>query len=143
MQLHTLKPSHARKRAKKIGRGGKRGTYSGKGIKGQKARAGANIRPALRDLIKKLPKRRGVYFKSIHTKPACVNLGDLERHFGSGAAVNPAALVEKSLVSLYKGRYPKIKILSDGALTKKFFVSGCAFSKAAKEKIEKAGGKIE
>jgi len=59
MQLHQLKPKNKSKKVKRIGRGGKRGTYSGKGIKGQRCRAGAKIRPEIRDMIKKIPKKRG------------------------------------------------------------------------------------
>jgi len=60
MQLHQLQPIHKNKVKKRIGRGGKRGTYSGRGQKGQKARAGAKIKPAERELFLKLPKLRGV-----------------------------------------------------------------------------------
>jgi large subunit ribosomal protein L15 len=59
MQLHEIQPCQKQKTKKRIGRGGKRGTYSGKGMKGQKSRAGAKIRPEVRDLIKKTPKLRG------------------------------------------------------------------------------------
>ncbi|MBI3335133.1 MAG: hypothetical protein HY001_01370 [Candidatus Portnoybacteria bacterium] len=59
MQLHQISPLHKPKRAKRIGRGGKRGTYSGRGVKGQKARAGGRIRPQLRDFMMKVPKLRG------------------------------------------------------------------------------------
>lgn len=60
MQLHQLKPLHPNKRPKpRVGRGGKRGTYSGRGQKGQRARAGHRIRPASRDLLQRLPKLRG------------------------------------------------------------------------------------
>jgi len=59
MQLHELKPRTVSKSKKRIGRGGKRGTYSGKGIKGQKSRAGRKIRPAIRDLKQRTPKLRG------------------------------------------------------------------------------------
>jgi large subunit ribosomal protein L15 len=61
MQLHEIK-GLKNKEKKRVGRGGKRGTYCGRGIKGQKARAGAKIRPALRDFIKKIPKLRGYRF---------------------------------------------------------------------------------
>ena len=57
MQLNELTPQYKPKRKKRIGRGGKRGTYCGKGIKGQNSRAGAKIRPAIRDMIKKIPKQ--------------------------------------------------------------------------------------
>jgi len=59
MQLHELQPDHKSKTKKRIGRGGKRGTFSGKGVKGQKSRAGRKIRPATRDLIQQIPKLRG------------------------------------------------------------------------------------
>lgn len=59
MQLHELQPLHPAKNEKRIGRGGKRGTTSGRGTKGQKARSGHRIRPAERDLIQQLPKLRG------------------------------------------------------------------------------------
>ena len=59
MRLHELKPFHPNKSHKRVGRGGKRGTTSGHGTKGQKSRAGHKIRPAERDLIQRLPKLRG------------------------------------------------------------------------------------
>ncbi|PIR97790.1 MAG: hypothetical protein COT89_02670 [Candidatus Colwellbacteria bacterium CG10_big_fil_rev_8_21_14_0_10_42_22] len=59
MNLHEISPIHKNKSKKRIGRGGKRGTYSGKGMKGQKSRAGHKIRPASRDLIQQIPKLRG------------------------------------------------------------------------------------
>lgn len=59
MQLHELQPLHENKKEKRVGRGGKRGTYSGRGVKGQKSRAGHSIRPAERDLIQQIPKLRG------------------------------------------------------------------------------------
>ncbi len=60
MQLHTLQPIYKLKAKKRVGRGGSRGTYSGRGQKGQKARSGHKIRPAERDLIQRLPKLRGI-----------------------------------------------------------------------------------
>ena len=59
MQLHTLQPTHKSQSKKRIGRGGKRGTYSGRGVKGQGARAGNKIRPGSRDLMQQTPKLRG------------------------------------------------------------------------------------
>ncbi len=59
MQLHELQPITKSKSKKRVGRGGKRGTYSGKGMKGQKSRAGRKIRPAVRDLMQRTPKLRG------------------------------------------------------------------------------------
>ena len=63
MQLHELRPKHKIKKRKRIGRGGKRGTYSGRGMKGQKSRAGARFEPIIRGLIKRYPKLRGYKFK--------------------------------------------------------------------------------
>jgi large subunit ribosomal protein L15 len=65
VQLHQIKPESKRKTKKRVGRGGKRGTYCGRGLKGQKSRAGRKTRPALRDIIKRIPKKRGYRFKSI------------------------------------------------------------------------------
>lgn len=59
MQIHELKPENKPKKKKRIGRGGKRGTYCGRGLKGQKSRAGRRIRPAVRDFVLKTPKLRG------------------------------------------------------------------------------------
>jgi len=59
MQLHELQPTHKTKTSKRIGRGGKKGTYSGRGMKGQKSRAGARMQPLVRELIKRYPKLRG------------------------------------------------------------------------------------
>ena len=134
MQLHQIKPIHKQKRSKRVGRGGKRGTYSGRGIKGQKARAGAKIRPEIRDFIKKIPKQRGYRFKSFREKPAIVNLKDLEKNFQNNEVVSPETLLEKGLIAKVKGRMPKVKVLGKGKLTKKLKIENCRMSKSA-EKI--------
>lgn len=127
----------------RIARGGKKGTTSGRGTKGQKSRTGHNIRPAERDMIKKIPKLRGYRFKGIAKKEnAVVNIGDLEAKFNNGDAVTPAILLEKEIISRKSGRLPSVKILGTGELTKKLFFKDCLVSESAKEKIEKAGGKI-
>ena len=59
MQINQLSPKHKEKRKKRIGRGGKKGTYSGKGMKGQRSRAGRKMAPIIRELIKRYPKLRG------------------------------------------------------------------------------------
>jgi len=66
MQLHELKHSNSNNSKKRVGRGGARGSYSGKGMKGQKSRAGKKIRPAIRDLMQRTPKRRGIADKTRH-----------------------------------------------------------------------------
>jgi large subunit ribosomal protein L15 len=142
MQLHELKPIHKGKKPKRVGRGGKRGTYSGRGLKGQKSRAGRKLRPAIRDLIKRYPKLRGFKFKSIGVKFSMVNVDVLEKKFMAGEQVSPKILVEKKLIRKIKGKLPKVKILGQGELTKKLVIEGCEVSKGAREKVEKIGGSI-
>ena len=142
MQLHEIAPKHKTKKRKRVGRGGKKGTYSGMGMKGQGARAGKRLKPAIRSIIKMYPKLRGYSFNPLTEKPSIVNVGILENAFQDGETVSPQSLVEKNIVRKAKGRFPKIKILGDGKLTKKLTIEGCLISKAAKEIIEKAGGRI-
>ncbi len=136
MQLHNLKKEYKQKGKKRVGRGGKRGTTSGHGTKGQKSRAGHKIRPAIRDLIIKLPKQRGFKFKSIQTKPQTVNIGIIEKHFKSGETVSPNSLLAKKLISKEKGRISKVKILGGGKFSKKFVFQNCIFSKNIKYKLK-------
>jgi large subunit ribosomal protein L15 len=136
MQLHQVKPKHKQKSKKRVGRGGKRGTYSGKGLKGQKSRAGRKMRPELRDYIKKIPKKRGYRFKSINQKPEIVNLRDLEKFFNDGNSVTPEILLEKGLVARIKGKVPEIKILGNGGLKKKLKIENCLMSKSVKKAIK-------
>ncbi len=143
MQLHQLRPIRKQKRRKRIGRGGKRGTYSGRGIKGQKARAGRKLQPGIRSLIKKYPKLRGYRFKPLTEKPAVLNVEILERKFQSGDKVTPQTLLDKRLIRRIKGRLPRVKILGGGKLAKSFNIEGCRVSKQAKEKIEKAHGVVK
>ena len=113
-------------------------------MKGQRSRAGARIRPEVRDLVKKIPKLRGSRYKRGNIiRSAVVNTRDLERVFEDGMRVTPRVLVEKGLVSRTKGRIPSVKLLADGSLTKKLLVADCQFSLAAKEKIENAGGTVQ
>jgi large subunit ribosomal protein L15 len=142
MQIHTISSS-GNKRAKRVGRGGKRGTYSGRGIKGQRARSGRRIRPQLRDILKKIPKKRGYRFTSFRTRPFGINLSSLEKTFNAGDAISPAALVKKGLVRKQGKKNPPVKILGTGEITKKFTVEGCAVSASAKEKLERAGGIVK
>jgi len=153
MQLHNLNPKNKSKKKKRVGRGGKRGTFSGKGIKGQKSRAGAKIRPAIRDFIKKIPKLRGTVGKvkkrrgsipsRYRRKPAIVNLWILNKKFNNNERVTPQSLTERNLIDKIKGELPQIKLLGKGDISKKLLVENCQVSKSAKEKIEKAGGTIK
>jgi len=146
MQLHQLKPIHKLKKPKRVGRGGKRGTYSGRGIKGQRARAGRKLKPIIREIIKKYPKLRGyrsnLKIKNQKLKITIVNLDILEKKFNSGEKVTPEILLEKRIIRKIKGRLPKVKILGRGEIKKVLVIEGCSVSKSAKEKIRRAGGKI-
>ena len=142
MQLHTI-AAPKQKSAKRIGRGGKRGTFSGRGTKGQKARAGRKIRPQSRDTLKKIPKKRGYRFTAFRARPSVVNVKTLERVFQQGEIVSPQTLVEKEILSKKGGMFPKVKILGQGSITKKLTIEGCEVSASAKDMIEKAGGSIK
>lgn len=135
MQFHQLSSKTKYKKGRRIGRGGKRGTYSGRGIKGQKARAGHKIRPAMRDILKKIPKLRGYKFKSFQTRSSVVNLGDIAKKFKAGDTVSPENLLKAGLISRIKGRIPEVKILGSGEIAKKLQFKNVQFSASAKEKI--------
>ena len=143
MQIHQIKSIHQKKKKKRVGRGGKRGTYSGRGLKGQNSRAGRKFQPAIRDLIKKYPKLRGYRFNVLGRTTAIVNLEDLQRKFQANEKVAPIVLFEKKLIRRIKGRVPEVKILGKGELTKKLIIESCQVSKSAKEKIEKANGIVK
>ena len=146
MQLHHIKPKNKIKKSRRIGRGGKRGNYSGRGIKGQKSRAGAKIRPAIRDLAMKLPKQRGRSkhaFKSLFSKPVILNLEDIEKKFMNEDVISPQTLFEKNLINKKSGKYPVVKILGNGEITRKLSFQGALLSQNARAKIQKAGGIIK
>lgn len=149
MQLNDLQQKTKRITKKRIGRGGLRGKTSGRGHKGQKARAGHSLRPEMRDIIKKLPKLRGHGKNRSRTvndrvvKPTPVNLAIIEAVFSNGEDVTPKVLFEKNIVSRAGGKLPRVKILGVGVLSKKVSVKECLFSSSAKEAIEKAGGSIK
>ena len=146
MQTHEIRRATPYKKSKLVGRGGKRGKTAGKGGKGQTARAGHRVRPAMRDIIKKLPKLRGhgknrsesVFYRG---PEAVVNVGALNV-FSNDDTVNPTALVAKGLIGEAFGKNPKVKILGTGDLSVKLSIERCTVSETAREKIEKAGGTI-
>ena len=142
MQIHELKPKHTNKTKKRIGRGGKKGTYSGKGMKGQSSRAGRKMVPIIREIIKRYPKLKGYRSFRMDKDTAVVNLDVLEKTSKDGETINPENLLKKGLISKIKGKSPKVKILGTGKLTKKLVIENCKTSNTAKEAIEKAGGKI-
>ncbi len=145
MQSHNLKRTHKNKKTRIIGRAGGRGKTSGRGTKGQNARAGHKKRPEIRDFIKRLPKLRGRgknLNTSIQTKPYPVNIGLLNTNFKDGDTVSPETLIKVNLVKKVSGRAPAIKILASGNLAKKLTIKGCEVSETAKVAIKKAGGSI-
>ncbi len=142
MQIHQVTPKTKLKSRKIVGRGGRHGKTSGRGTKGQNARAGHKKRPEMRDIIKKLPKRRGYKFNSITPKPVSITLDILSKAFQSGATVSPKTLIDNGVLSKSKGFLPKVKILADGTLDKKLSIVGCTVSKGALAAIEKAGGSV-
>ncbi|HEY4478277.1 MAG TPA: 50S ribosomal protein L15 [Candidatus Paceibacterota bacterium] len=146
MQLHNLQPKTKNKKTMIVGRGGTRGKTSGRGGKGQTARAGNKRRPELRDFIKRIPKLRGRGVnqnKAFGKRPVNVNVGDIDTVFKNGDTVSPKTLIEKHAISTFEGMVPSVKILSDGDITKKITVENCLLSAKAREKIEKAGGTIK
>ncbi|OGN01478.1 MAG: hypothetical protein A3I26_01160 [Candidatus Yanofskybacteria bacterium RIFCSPLOWO2_02_FULL_43_10] len=148
MQLNQLKSHTKRKSVKRVGRGGKRGTYSGKGTKGQKSRAGAGFKQGFRGgdnrLWQLFPKLRGAtkkpgsnrphakhrYFQLRHDKVKILNL-DFFNKFEDGQEISPEFLSSK-----------EVKILGEGQLKKRLEFKGFKFSKSAREKILKSGSTI-
>jgi large subunit ribosomal protein L15 len=152
LNLHSLSPAQPRKDRKRVGRGpgSGKGRYAGRGIKGQKSRAGSHAMPAgfeggQMPIDMRLPKLRGntsadaMPIGPFRTYSQPVNLRDLEARFDAGAEVSPESLVAKGLL---KHTRVDVKILGSGELTKKLAVSAHGFSKSAREKIEAAGGSI-
>lgn len=140
MQLHQIQPKYKIKPKKRVGRGGKRGSYSGKGMKGQRSRAGHRIRPAERDLIQRLPKLRGFKFKPLKPKPVVINIDNLAEKIKSDI-INRQTLLQAGLIRKADKR---IKILGSkkGEIKKAFQIEGLEVSGKLKKAIEAAGGKI-
>ena len=152
LSLSNLKPAQARKARQRVGRGmgSGKGRYSGRGLKGQKARSGskkmrAGFEGGQMPLYMRLGKLRGSTSKDampigpFRTSTQPVNLRDLEARFDAGAEVTPEALKEAGLI---RSMRIDVKILGTGDLTKKLKVTAHAFSGTAREKIEAAGGTV-
>lgn len=142
LSLHSIHPSSGAKRSRKrIGRGlSKGGSYSGRGVKGQRARSGGRSGlqlKGLRSLMLSTPKARG--FHSSAEKPVIVHLTDLARVFHEGDRITPQVLQKKQLI--VDARKP-VKILSDGSLSFSVEIEGCLVSAPARKKIEAAGGRV-
>ncbi len=135
---------------RRVGRGqsSTRGKQSGRGGKGQTARAGNKRRPELRDIIKKIPKRRGYGKNRGRTvwamKPfaVAISIERIEAAFDTGSEITPTMLVERGIVSARKGTSPLVKIVGGEAVTKRFTFKGVTVSAPARVAIEKAGGSI-
>lgn len=148
MQIHEIKKPKNLKSKKRIARGGKRGTYSGRGIKGQKSRSGGNLRPGFdgrnTSSVKRTTKISG--FTSPNLPNEIVDMDTLEKYFKAGDKVTPKTLKEKKLVKLNKKsrarRRARVKILANGKLNKKLEISDCLLSEAAQKIVEKAEGKV-
>ena len=144
MQIHEL-PS-IKKRSQRIGRSGKRGSYSGRGVKGQKSRSGRRLRPAERDLIMRIPKKRGFRNKPKSDSNEVFNLGELSKVLkslmkgSSPLEITQAVLKESGL--LRKGFKGEVKILGTGPASFPMAMKGLKVSTSAKAKIEKAGGSV-
>ncbi len=142
MQAHQLRPpAGAKHRRKRVGRGDAsgHGSYSGRGIKGQKARTGAGIPPWFEGgqtrLVKRLPHKRG-FSPLSRIQYQVVNLRHLNR-FPPGTEVTPELLRQHRLI---QDPQRPVKILGDGELKVPLLVRAHCFSTTAKEKIEAAGG---
>jgi len=147
MQMNSLKRATPNTKHVQVGRGGKRGKTAGRGTKGQNARSGHRKRPELRDLIKKIPKKRG-YGKNradtvvVSKNMIPVNVRELETKFNSGESVNIEALLSKGIIGSAREARAGAKILGTGELTKSLSVSGVTVSESAKAKILAAGGNV-
>lgn len=157
MDLSQLQPKTPRKSSKRVGRGGKRGTFSGGGTKGQKSRAGASVRPGFRGgdnrIWQLFPKKRGAskkpgskashkkhrFFRLRHEKPAVFNLGFFNQ-FTEEELINPELLNKRGFLS---NSETKVKVLGDGELKRKIDFQGLEFSKSARKKVAKLGGAIK
>jgi large subunit ribosomal protein L15 len=152
LSLSNLTPASPRKARKRVGRGmgSGKGRYAGRGVKGQKARAGSHTMRAgfeggQMPVSMRRGKQRGSTSKDAmpigphRTVSQGVNVRDLERVFEAGAEVTLEALEEKRLIRSLR---VDVKILGEGELTKGLTVTAHRFSQAAREKIEAAGGTV-
>ena len=151
LNLSNLKPAQERKDRKRVGRGqgSGKGRYSGRGIKGQKSRAGSHkmrvgFAGGQMPIYMRLGKLRGATSKDampigpFRTFTVPVNVGALDA-FDDGAEVTPEALVERGVI---KNTKTDVKLLGDGELKKKLTVRVHAISATARKKVEGAGGTV-
>ena len=141
---HTISntPGSHHRQKKRVGRGNgsQKGTYSSRGMKGQRSRSGGKSSLKLhgaKQSILKVPKLRG--FKSMQPKAQAVTLATLERVAEEGVTLTPAFLKKKSVI---KNTSHPVKIVAGGELKKKVTLYGCVATKVATVAIEKAGGTL-
>ncbi len=144
LSLHTIKPAKgATKKRKRVGRGNAsgHGTYSGRGLKGQRSRSGGKKglkRMGMKLILRNIPKKRG--FKSLKPKDQVINLVDINKHFKDKAIISPRSLQKAGLVDNIK---LGIKVLGKGELKiKNLQFTNVKMSKSAKKQIERMKGKI-
>ena len=142
MKQNSIKPTvGSKKRRMRVGRGGIKGTYSGRGMKGQNARTGGGVRPGFEGgqtpLLRRMPKLKGfrnpnkvAYFP--------LNIGRLDQLFEDGAKIDAESLIKRGMIS----KPCKIKLLGNGETSKKFTVTVDLASASAAKKLEKAGGTL-
>ncbi len=144
--LNTLKRTSKRSK-KRVGRGQSsgRGKTSGRGTKGQNARAGRKKRPEMRDIIKKIPKRRGFGKNRGRTVDPtradsyALSVSKLESLFDAGAEVTPKALQAKGVLGR---KLVPVKLVGGEGLSKKLTLKGIKVSASARAAVEKAGGSV-
>jgi large subunit ribosomal protein L15 len=152
LNLSNLSPAQPRKERKRVGRGlgSGKGRYSGRGIKGQKSRAGSNKMPAgfeggQMPIDMRVGKLRGntsadaMPIGPFRTYSQPVNVRSLEERFDAGAEVTPDSLKAAGLIAKLS---VDVKVLGEGELTKTLSVTAHSFSRSAVEKIEAAGGTV-
>jgi len=142
LSLGKIKSSKGNKKAgKRLGRGNSsgKGTYSSRGLKGQKARSGVSglKRLGMRQVLLRTPKKRG--FISLTKKDAIINFEEINKNFKEGETINPAILIEKGIIKDSQG----VKILGNGKLeVAKLKIENIKVSASARDQIEKMDGKI-
>ena len=144
MQVHELQPSYKNKKPQRVGRGGKRGTYSGRGCKGQKSRAGRKIKSQLKEQVLKFPKKRGAGFLVVNNKEIIeIKLPEILKVFPKGGEITPKKLAEKNLIRIHKNKKYVVKILGPASLNVPLTIKHCLATKRVEEAVLKAGGKLE
>lgn len=136
--LHNLQPKTATRSKRRIGRGGKRGTTSGRGQKGQKARAGHKIRPGFRDNLIRTPKKRGYKNKPKNPKSLAISLSRID-HLPESVITLETLLAHRVI----RSKNQRVKIVLNGTISKAKEIKGIPVSASAKTAIEEAGGSVQ